>query len=79
MICNLVNQMAYIVGENILFDSTLYSNDRFKNSFIKLCGQKTYNRISKNLDKILCAEEKIIIYTSKLENNELIPFNILCH
>ena len=51
MLCNLVNQMAYLIGEDVLFDSTLYSNDKFKNSFIKLCGQKTLNQIEKNFDK----------------------------
>lgn len=71
LLCNLVNQMAYITGEDVLFDSTLYSNDKFKNSLKKLCGENTFNQIEKNFDKILNAEEQIILCTSKLQNNEL--------
>lgn len=71
LLCNLVKQMAYVTGENVLFDSTLYSNDRFKNSFIKLCGENTFNQIEKNFDKISDAEEQIINCTAKLQNDEL--------
>ena len=71
LLCNLINQMAYIAGYNILFDSTLYSNDKFKNCFKKLCGEKTLSEIEKNFDKILKAEEQIIICTSNLKENEL--------
>lgn len=71
LLCNLVNQMAYITGENVLFDSTLYSNDKFKNSFIKLCGENTLRQIERNFDKILNAEEQIILCTSKLQKDNL--------
>jgi len=69
LICNLLQQMSYITGEQILIDSTLYSNDSFKNIFIKLCGEKTFYKIEKNLDKILNAEEKIVYCNSKLESD----------
>ena len=71
IICNLVNQMAYITGENVLIDSTLYSNDKFKNSFIGLCGKKTFHKCQKNLDIISDAEERIIIANSKLQTEDL--------
>lgn len=71
MLCNLVNQIAYLVGEDILFDSTLYSNDKFKNSFVKLFGQSALKQIENNFDKILNAEEQIILSTSRLQNDEL--------
>ena len=32
--CNLIEQMAYITDETVLFDSTFTSNDKFKNIFI---------------------------------------------
>lgn len=70
LICTLINQMAYIVGENVLFDSTLYSNDKFKNAFIKLTSQSTFNKISQNFDKILNTEEKIIELTNKSQNSD---------
>ena len=71
LLCNLIRQMAYVTGENVLFDSTLYSNDKFKNSFINLCGENIFNQIEKNFDKISNAEEQIINCTSKLQNNDL--------
>lgn len=71
LICNLVNQMAYIVGEVVLYDSTLYSNDRFKNAFIRATSESTFHNIEKNFDKILDAEEKIINITSNIQENEL--------
>ena len=32
--CNLVRQMAYITGEYVLYNSTLYGNDNFKDKVI---------------------------------------------
>lgn len=70
IICNLISQMAYITGEQVLFDSTLYSNNNFKNSFINLCGEKTFYIVQNNFDKILNAEEKIIKINSILQQND---------
>lgn len=71
LLCNLIAQMAYIVGDVVLYDSTLYSNDRFKNAFINATSEATFHQIEKNFDKILEAEEKIIRVTSHLQNDEL--------
>lgn len=71
LLCNLINQMAYIVGDIVLYDSTLYSNDRFKNAFIRSTSEAVFNQIEKNFDKILDAEERIILATSKLQQDEL--------
>lgn len=69
LICNLVQQMSYITGNEVLFDSTLHSNDKFKNTFSTLCGSKVFYKVQKNLDKILKAEENIIIASSKFEKS----------
>lgn len=71
LLCTLINQMSYITGEQVLFNSTLYSNDDFKNCFNKLCGENAISEIEKSFDKILKAEEKIINCTSHLQENEL--------
>lgn len=71
LICNLVAQMAYIAGEDVLFESTLDSNDHFKNKFIALCGKEKYLKITTNLDKILHAEEKLIILSNTLQSTDM--------
>ena len=63
--CNLIEQMAYITGETVLFDSTFTSNDKFKNEFIKLTSEKTYDDIEYYVDQILDLEEKIIKLNNK--------------
>lgn len=71
IICNLVNQMAYITGEDILLQSTLYSNDKFKNSFIGFCGEKTFYKCQENLDIISDSEEKILLANAELQQDNL--------
>lgn len=71
IICNLVNQLAYITGENVLFDSTLNSNSKFVKSLISLLGEKNFYKIESNLDKILKIEEKMISLSNKLEDEFL--------
>ena len=67
--CNLVNQMAFVAGgECFLFDSTLYSNDNFKNRFIEATSEKDFYAIQNALDKILNLEEKIVRINNKIAN-----------
>ena len=68
LLCNLVNQMAYITGYNVLCESTLYANNQFKNCFSKLCGKQIYNKIENNFDKILNIEEKLILASHDKSN-----------
>ncbi len=71
ILCNLMGQMAYLIGESTLYDSTLYSNDKFKNAFIHSTSQSIFSQIEKNFDRILKVEEKIILLTSHLQQDEL--------
>lgn len=64
--CNLIEQMAYITDETVLFDSTFTSNDKFKNTFISLTSEKTYDEVEKNVDQILDLEEAIIKLNNKI-------------
>ena len=64
--CCLVNQLAYIVGEDVLFDSTINSNNNFKDKFIELTNYKSFMAIQDNIDKILMAEEEIIKINNKI-------------
>ena len=71
LLCNLMTQMAYIVGEVVLYDSTLYSNDRFKKAFIRSTSEDTFHFVEKNFDKLMDTEEKIIVLNQKLQTSDL--------
>ena len=58
--CALVNQLAYLVGDNALFDSTLNSNDNFKNQFISLTSESTFQIVQNNIDLLVDMQETII-------------------
>ena len=64
--CCLVNQLAYIVGEDLLFESTINSNDNFKEKLSKLIGYKEFIEIQDSIDKILFSEEEIIKINNKI-------------
>ncbi|MCF0126775.1 MAG: hypothetical protein HUJ68_13670 [Clostridia bacterium] len=66
--CCLVNQMAYITGENSLFESTLNSNDNFKIKFSDLTSPKVFLAIQNAIDEILFAEEEIIKLNNRIAN-----------
>ena len=66
--CNLIEQMAYLTGDSVLFDSTFTSNDKFKNAFIELTSEKTYNDVEYCIDQILELEENIIRLGNKFSS-----------
>lgn len=66
--CCLVNQMAYIVGEDHLYKSTLLATTDFKDEFIKLTSKKTYTTIENNIDQIIFAEDELANLYTQLEN-----------
>ena len=65
--CLLVNQMAYFTGTYPLYNSTLNSNNIFENTFVAKSDKKTFNTISKNLDKLLTFENDLNYYSSELK------------
>lgn len=64
--CCLVNQLAYITGEHVLFESTLKSNDNFKKVFSELTSPKVFMAIQNAIDDILNHEEEIIKINNKI-------------
>ncbi len=64
--CCLVNQLAHITGEDILFESTLKSNDNFKKILCELISPKTFMVIQNAIDEILLHEEAIIKLNNKI-------------
>lgn len=51
--CALVSEMAYVIGEDVLFDSTLNANDNFKNEYISLTSREDFFKVQKNIDLLI--------------------------
>lgn len=51
--CALVRQMAYVVGEDVLFDSTIHSNNNFRDEYISLTSEKEFFTIQRNIDLLV--------------------------
>ena len=68
--CSLLNEILFFIKKDILFKSTFFADDSFKNSIIEISSEKTYNKIIKHFDAILNFEEKIIKLTNKLNSLE---------
>lgn len=62
--CALVNQLSYLIGNNVLFDSALNSNDDFKNQFISFTSKQTFQTIQKNIDLLIEMQECIANITN---------------
>lgn len=65
MECHLVEQMAFVTGYDVLFESTFNSNDNFKNAFIEATSEKVFYAIQNAIDSILGYEEQISKLTNK--------------
>lgn len=66
--CNLVRQMAFITGENVLYNSTLLGNDDFKNKFINLTSEKDFEIIKSNINYIMYLEDQLNCVLQKIQN-----------
>lgn len=64
--CSLLNEILYFTGNDILYKSTLYSTDDFKNAIIEKTSEKIFKQIQSSFDEILELEEKIIKLNSKI-------------
>ncbi len=70
--CTLLNQIAYFTGTYPLYHSVLNSDDVFKNTCIAKFNKRIYNRIVRQLDKLLHLVEELNCYINELENTEKI-------
>lgn len=62
--CALVNQLSYLIGNNVLFDSALNSNDNFKDQFISFTSKENFRTIQKNIDLLVEMQENIAEITT---------------
>lgn len=70
--CNLVRQMAYITGEYVLFNSTLFSTDAFKDKFITLTSKSDYEIIKNNINSLMSLEDKLHTILQKIQSSETV-------
>lgn len=70
--CNLVRQMAYITGEYVLYNSTLYGNDNFKNKFITLTSKEDFEIIKNNINSIMYLEDELHTILEKVQSSEVV-------
>ena len=68
--CTLVNQLAYFTGTYPLYHSVLNSDDIFKNTFCTKFNQRIYNRIVRQLDKLLQLESNLTATINELANSQ---------
>lgn len=66
--CALVKQMAYVVGEDVLFDSTIHSNNNFRDEYISLTSEKDFFTIQKNIDLLVENQSKLETLYDALED-----------
>lgn len=69
--CALVNQIAYVIGEDVLFDSTLNASDNFRKQFISLTSEKEFLKIQKNIDLLMETQEKLNELYYKLDDTRI--------
>lgn len=68
--CALLNEILFFIGEDILFKSTYFSTDDFKNEIIKFTSKQVFENIQLAFDNILKYEEKIIILNNEILETE---------
>ena len=64
--CTLLSQITYFTGTFPLYNSVLFSNDIFKNTFITKFSKKMYSEISNKLDTLLHLENELNYYIEEL-------------
>lgn len=70
IITNLIAQMAYLLGEETLVDSTINSNEDFKIEIMDNLGEDTFYYLEKSFNEILRAKNNILDLQQKNDNNQ---------
>lgn len=65
LLCNLIEQLIAITGEDCLIESTFENTDTFKNMLVQLLGEKNFVNLEKNFDHLLSLEENITKLSGK--------------
>lgn len=60
ILTNIISQLVYLLGEEVLIDSTINGNEEFKIKIIDTIGETQYNYIEKSLNDILKTKDEIL-------------------
>ena len=63
--CSLLREITYFTGNDVLFKSTLFSDDSFKDCVVSFSSEKTYIELQKLFDIILNCEEQLVKLNNK--------------
>ena len=66
--CCLTNQLAYLIGEDVLFKSTLFSTNTFEQSLSNIISPKLYISILNSLTELLNLEQEIALLNKQILN-----------
>ena len=72
ILTNLIEQIAFLVGDDKLIDSTLNANNEFKYETIDILGEDTYNSIEKSFEQILETKNLLL----KNEDQSILDKNV---
>ena len=80
IITNIISQLAFLLGENVLIDSTINGNEEFKIDIIDNIGESEYHTIEKNLNEILRLKNEIAGIQNSIQLTDLwkVPTNDKC-
>lgn len=72
-LCALLNQIIFLIGEDVVIESTLKNNDEFAETFSENIGEDTYYIVEQQFDTILNTKQKILeLLDNKIVNEKLI-------
>ena len=71
IITNIISQLAFLLGENVLIDSTINGNEEFKIDIIDNIGESEYHTIEKNLNDILRLKNEIAVVQSSIQLKDM--------
>lgn len=77
IITNIISQLAFLLSEKMLIDSTINGNEEFKISIIDNIGESEYNTIEKNLNEILRLKNEIVVIQNSIQLRDIweVPHN----
>ena len=83
LLSNLIEQIVYLYGEDVIVESTINGSYNFQEQYIGICSEKDYSKMEANIDKVLDIRNKLskgVDYDKQIEkivSQYLITQNII--